>query len=91
MLSPSAPAGFRPSGHGSLLVPLTTERQREVWTRDECKALARASKFCHARGVTMLLRCEREGCRGEIRRAEGEAGDDILRCDCTGRVLSRNL
>jgi hypothetical protein len=90
MLSPTAPAGFRPSGHGSLLIPLATERTREVWTEQERKALDRASLACGSHGIRMALTCTKPGCRGGLMRLD-VAGDDVLRCDCTDRVLSRNL
>ena len=91
MLSPTAPAGFRPSGHGSLLVPLTTERTREVWTADERKVLDRMAKLADARGLKWLIACKREGCRGHLMRLDVAGTGDVLRCDCSDRVLSRNL
>ena len=91
MLSPTAPAGFRPSGHGSLLVPLTTERAREVWSRDERKALERVAKLCALRGVRFLLTCGREGCRETIERVEDATGQLVLRCACSDRIMARNL
>ena len=90
MLSPTAPAGFRPSGHGSLLVPLTTERQREVWTRDERKTLDRMARLVQSRGLAWMLKCIHPGCGGVMVRQD-VAGVDTLRCDCSDRELSRNL
>ncbi len=90
MLSPTAPAGFRPSGHGSLLVPLTTERTREVWTEQERKALDRMAKLVTARGLAWMLKCIRPGCGGVMVRHDVN-GVDTLRCDCSDRELSRNV
>jgi hypothetical protein len=90
MLSPTAPAGFRPSGHGSLLVPLTTERQREVWTRDERKTLDRMARLVQSRGLAWMLKCVRPGCGGVMTRQDVN-GEDVLRCACSDRIMARNL
>jgi hypothetical protein len=90
MLSAASHSGFRKAGSG-LLVPMALERTREVWTADERKAVDRAAKLFAARGLRMVLTCSREGCRGTLTRLAGGVAGDRLECDCTARVLSRNL
>lgn len=84
------PAGFR-QGSSGLLVPLATERTREVWCATDRKALDRAAKACAAHGVKMTLACQREGCSGHLARLDVAGVGDVIRCACSDRILSRNL
>ena len=91
MLTPTAPAGYRNSGHEGILVPAHLMRKREVWSADERKVMDRAAKLALLHGIKLTLTCIREGCKGALARTADEAGQDVLRCDCSDRVMSRNL
>ncbi len=90
MLDVAATSGFRKAGSG-LLVPAGMARHRDVWTRQEWRAMDAAAKAAHLHGVTLSLRCAQSGCRGLLARTEDEVGQAVLRCDCTDRLMARGL
>lgn len=80
-------AGFRRIG--SLLVPASLEREREVWTRDDWKAVDRAAKVLKARGVKVVLTCEQCQVNGTLTMAADPTGDLTLSCAHKTRILTR--
>lgn len=91
MLNLDTPTGFRSTGASGLFVPVSVERRREVWSEVERKALDRASKVCKQHKLRLTIACPREGCSGHLTRLDVAGVGDVLRCDCTDRVLSRNV
>jgi len=73
-------SGFHPHASG-LLVPEDVAREREVWTRDEWKALEKVTKFLQGKGVELFMGCTHHDCKKlpieRIRRADGGL---TLRC-----------
>lgn len=83
------PVGFRESGHAGLLVPVSTERRREVWDATERKVMDRAAKVALLHGIRLALTCVREGCGGALERTDDDFGQPVLRCACSDRILTR--
>lgn len=71
----------RPSG---ILVPPERVRDREVWIREEWKALQRAGRAALSHKLLLVLICE--ACEQSVERIEGLEGI-VLRCKCKDRVV----
>ena len=94
MLRESLPHGFRTASKATgLIVPVETDREREVWTRDEWKLVDRVTKLLAARGIKFQFGCTDPRCQGErmefLPQIRGRA-EPILRCNHRDRVWSRS-
>lgn len=84
----SLPTGFRRSAGSALIVPEPVSREREVWTRDEWKALDRAQKLCTSRGIELFMGCTHPECKkAPMTDTTDERGQKILRCEHKDRVF----
>lgn len=82
-------AGFAPHASG-LLVPEEFKREREVWTKDETKAVMKALTLLEKRGLAVLIGCPEDTCRkAPIERVRNLDGSITMRCEHKDRLLSR--
>jgi hypothetical protein len=73
----------------ALLVPEEQSRKRQVWPRDEGRALDRAIVLLQSHAVTLMLKCGERDCPDrQMERIQTEQGY-TLRCGCTDRVFMR--
>lgn len=78
---------FREHASG-LIVPAELSREREVWTREEWRAIDKATKFLESKGVTVFLGCSDERCRkAPIERIRRLDGGLTLRCSHRDREV----
>lgn len=81
--------GFALHGSG-LLVPEEFKREREVWRKDEVKAVTKALKMLEDRGLEVLIGCPSVTCRkAPIERLRNLDGSITMRCEHKDRILSR--
>lgn len=75
-----------------LFVPDELKREREVWTRDETKAVIKVLTLLESRGLVVFLGCPDERCRAApIDRYRNMDGSITMRCAHKDRVLSRTI
>lgn len=82
--------GFARHGSG-LFVPEEHKRQREVWRREDFRAVDRATKFLESRGLEFFLRCPEKGCEKPLERMRNLDGGITLRCQHKDRVIPKEL
>lgn len=84
-------AGFRPGAAG-LLVPESISRVREVWTNDEWKSIKRAITLLSLKGLAVVMRCPREGCRETpLETVTNPDGTTTIRCHHLDRVIRKGV
>lgn len=72
----------------------TSQRIREVWTREEWALFNKASRLMEAHGVKQRLVCGLEQCPDKAIRISPDAAAPmgaVLRCGCTDRVFARPM
>lgn len=73
-----------------LLVPADLQRRRLVVTKDEWRILTRAMTVFTRLDALVGFFCKQPTCTSpRIVRAEDTAGNHVLRCACTDRILTR--
>lgn len=75
-----------------LLVPEEHKRTREVWTRDEVKAVMKALAILERRGIANFMGCSHPGCEtAPLERHRNLDGSITMRCNHKDRILSRAI
>lgn len=78
---------FRATASG-LLVPAPLSRKRIVLAKDDAKALRRALRIFGTLEVMTAFKCKSRKCKEpSVQRILDSAGNTVLRCGCTDRVL----
>lgn len=73
-----------------LFVPEEHSRERQVWTRDECRLVERATKFLDSKGVRTFFGCTNPECKAAPMTRERMADGGIrLRCAHMDREMPR--
>lgn len=86
-MSHGIPDGYAVNAASGLILPEAVALRREVWTRDEWRALDKTIRLCKKRGIAFLMRCG--ACSQPMGDSRAPSGDVLLSCGCTERVFTR--